>query len=63
MSASGENTSEHPPESLRAFPPLSHRGAMWEGGRSRRGGAALAREPSFGARRFHALRVMRSRNG
>jgi len=35
----------HPPEALRAFPLLSHRCAMREGGRSRRGGAALARLP------------------
>ena len=34
-----------PPEPLRGFPPLSNRCAIREGGRSRRGGAALAREP------------------
>ena len=30
---------------LRTFPPLSNRCAIGEGGRSQRGGAALAREP------------------
>ncbi|MDR6212364.1 hypothetical protein [Paracidovorax wautersii] len=34
---------EHPPVSLRSFPPLSHGRAMREGGRRQRGGAALAR--------------------
>ncbi|HCE29668.1 MAG TPA: hypothetical protein DET46_13890 [Comamonadaceae bacterium] len=44
---------KHPPESLRAFPPLSHRCAMRAGGRPQRtpekrrlrGMAALARGP------------------
>ena len=36
---------EHPPEALRAFPPLSHCCAMRAGGRRQRGGAALARRP------------------
>lgn len=49
---------EHPPEPLRAFPPLSHRCALREGGRRQRGGATLARRP--GARQIHGLRVMRS---
>ncbi len=35
----------HPPEALRAFPLLSHRYAMREGGRHQRSGAALARWP------------------
>ena len=50
----------HPPESLRAFPPLSHRYALREGRRSQRGGAALARLPSPGQRRFHGLQAMHS---
>ena len=33
----------HPPEALRAFPPLSHGCAMRAGGRIPRCGAALAR--------------------
>jgi len=33
----------HPPEALRAFPLLSNRCAIREGGRRQRGGAALAR--------------------
>ncbi|UMT88805.1 hypothetical protein FRC90_12550 [Paracidovorax citrulli] len=37
------HTDGHPPEALRAFPPLSQRCALRAGGRSRRGGAALAR--------------------
>jgi len=41
----------HPPEALRAFPLLSHRCAMWEGGRRQRGGAALARRPLASAAR------------
>jgi len=49
----------HPPEALRAFPPLSHGCAMRAGGRSQRGGAALARLPALGPRRFHALRAER----
>ncbi|HCE91376.1 MAG TPA: hypothetical protein DEV74_02400 [Acidovorax sp.] len=36
-------TSVHPPEALRAFPLLSNRCAIREGGRPQRGGAALAR--------------------
>ncbi|KAB2890733.1 MAG: general secretion pathway protein J, partial [Burkholderiaceae bacterium] len=36
---------KHPPETLRVFPPLSHRLAMRAGGRRQRGGAALARRP------------------
>ena len=47
-------------EVLRTFPPLSNRCAIGEGGRSQRGGAALAREPWPGARPFHAARVVRS---
>ncbi|AVS74825.1 hypothetical protein C8240_13210 [Paracidovorax cattleyae] len=39
------HTDEHPPEALRAFPPLSHCCAMRAGGRSPRCGAALARLP------------------
>jgi general secretion pathway protein J len=50
----------HPPEALRAFPPLSHGCALRAGGRSQRGGAALARLPALGPRRFHALRAARS---
>ncbi len=38
-------TVNYPPESLRAFPLLSNRCAIWEGGRPQRGGAALARGP------------------
>jgi len=52
---------EHPPESLRAFPPLSR--FAWEGGRSQRGGAALARLPSHGPRLFHGLGVARGARG
>jgi len=48
---------------LRTFPPLSLRCALRAGGRRQRGGAALARRPWPGARRFHASRVPRSRNG
>jgi hypothetical protein len=51
---------KHPPEVLRTFPPLSNRCAIGEGGRSQRGGAALAREHWPGARPFHAARVVRS---
>jgi len=40
-----------------ASPPLSPCFAMRAGGRSQRGGAALARLPALGARRFCALRV------
>ncbi|MBA4114793.1 MAG: hypothetical protein C0492_15865 [Verminephrobacter sp.] len=36
---------QHPPEPLRAFPPLSQRCALRAGGRPQRGGAALARGP------------------
>ncbi len=58
---------KHPPVALRAFPPLSHRYALRAGGRSQRPHvgmlAALAREPSLGTRRFHALRVVRMRYG
>ena len=46
---------KHPPESLRAFPPLSHCCAMRAGGRSQRGGAALVRLPWLGERQFHAM--------
>jgi len=49
---------QHPPESLRAFPPLSRFARA--GGRSQCGGAALARLPSLGPRQFHALWVARS---
>jgi general secretion pathway protein J len=42
----------HPPESLRAFPPLSHRCAMRAGGRHPCGGAALARWPLAWAVQF-----------
>ena len=41
---------------LRRFPLLSPRQAVREGGHSLRCGAALARLPSPGARRFHAQR-------
>ena len=41
-------------KTLRAFPPLSNRRAIREGGRSRRGGAALAREPWSGVCQCHA---------
>ncbi len=51
---------QHPPEALRAFPPLSHGCAMRAGGRSQRGGAALARLPAHGPRLFRGLRVARS---
>ena len=44
-------------EVLRTFPPLSHYYAMRAGGRSRRGGAALAREPWRGPRQLLLLRV------
>ena len=47
-----------PPEALRAFPPLSQRCALRAGGRSQRGGAALARRPSPGTRQSHTLRVL-----
>jgi len=50
----------HPPEPLRGFPPLSHGCATRAGGRSQRGGAALARLPWPGSRQFHAARAMRS---
>ncbi len=49
-----------PPEALRAFPPLSHCCAMRAGAGSQRGGAALARVPTLGPRRFHPLRVVRT---
>ncbi len=48
-----------PPEALRAFPPLSNRCAIGEGGRSQRGGTALAREPWPGSRRFLASQAGR----
>ena len=48
---------QHPPEVLRTFPPLSQRCAPRAGGRSLRGGAALAREPWPGPRTFLALKV------
>jgi len=51
---------KHPPAALRAFPPLSQRCALRAGGRSQRGGAALARLPWPGAHRFHGLRVARN---
>ena len=41
---------------LRRFPLLSPRYVLREGGHSLRCGAALARLPSPGARRFHAQR-------
>ncbi len=54
---------KHPPETLRARPPLSHGCAMRAQGRSQRpqaerrirGGAALARRPGSGARQFHDM--------
>ena len=49
---------KHPPEALCAFPPLSRFARA--GGRSQRGGAALARLPAHGARQFHAAWVARS---
>ena len=42
----------HPPERLRRFPLLSNVYAIREGGRSQRGGAALARLPWPGQRQF-----------
>ncbi len=48
---------QHPPVALRAFPPLSQRCALRARGRSQRGGAALARLPSLGARQFLASRA------
>ena len=51
---------QHPPESLRAFPPLSQRDALRAGGRSQRGGAALARLPALGPRQLHTPWVARS---
>ena len=53
---------EHPPVALRAFPPLSQRCALRAGERSQRGGAALAREPWFGARQFWRLRGLQSQS-
>ena len=53
----------HPPVALRAFPPLSQRCALRAGGRSQRGGAALAREPWPRPCRCHALRATPTRNG
>jgi hypothetical protein len=50
----------HPPEALRAFPPLSHRCAVRAGGRRQRGGAALARRLWLGSRQFRRLRMARS---
>jgi len=41
-------------------PPLSHCYAVRAGERSQRGGAALARLPTPGPRRFHAMRFARS---
>jgi hypothetical protein len=49
----------HPPEALRAFPPLSHGCAMRAGGRSPRCGAALARLPVPRPRRFQRPQVAR----
>ena len=46
----------NPLSRLRGFPLLSARFALREGGRSQRGGAALARLPSLGARQFLASR-------
>jgi len=43
---------EHPPERLRRFPPLSQACSLRAGGRSQRGGAALARLPWWGRARF-----------
>ena len=53
----------HPPVALRAFPPLSQRCALRAGGRSQRGGEALAREPWPRPCRCHALRATPTRNG
>jgi general secretion pathway protein J len=47
----------HPPEALRAFPPLSHCKAMRAGGRCLRCGAALARQPWHGLRQLHGFDV------
>jgi len=55
--------SHHPPEALRAFPLLSPRCAMREGGRHQRGGAALARRPLAWAVPVLGLRVDTMRNG
>lgn len=46
---------QHPLETLRALPPLSHGCATRAWGRSPRGGAALARLPWLGERPFHAM--------
>ena len=46
---------EHPPEALQAFLPLSQGCAMRAGGRSQRGGAALARLLAHGARQFSGI--------
>lgn len=45
----------HPPVALRAFPLLSQRFALREGGRHPHCGAALARCPAPGPRPFHTL--------
>ncbi len=50
---------EHPLSRFAPSPSLYALRAMG-GGRSQRGGAALARLPSFGLRQFHAARVVRS---
>ena len=48
----------HPPESLRAFPPLSQRCALRAGGRRQRGGAALARRPLPVLRQYQRLHAI-----
>src|SRR3989344_5833081 len=49
-----------PPGAPRAFPPLSQRCALWAGGRSPRCGAALARLPWPGPRRYRRPCLVRS---
>ncbi len=46
--------------SLSRFAPSPSLTLRVGGGRSQRGGAALARLPALGPRRFHGLRVARS---
>ena len=48
--------------SLRSFPPLSQRSALRAGGRSRRSGEALAREPLSGLRPLHVSWMLRTLN-
>ncbi|PTT15965.1 hypothetical protein DBR12_21305 [Acidovorax sp. HMWF029] len=52
MEIAGRLGREQPPEALRAFPLLSNRCAIREGGRRPRCGAALARRLSLRARQL-----------